>query len=127
MTLNSDANLKKNWLVVSNMNWGNFHQTTQKSKNLTLMGYFCPKYMRCELKKYRGVIFHGTEQWCKIWIKPDLVVSKMVWGTGWTFIRAPKSLKKCTLIGSFHPKHIMFKLEYFKRILCNNTEGCCKI
>ena len=24
------------------------------------MGYFCPKYMRFELKKYNGVIFHDT-------------------------------------------------------------------
>ena len=37
----------------------NVHPTTQKSKNL--MGYFCPKYIRFELKKYRGVIFHDTE------------------------------------------------------------------
>ena len=28
-----------------------FHPTTQKSKNFTPMGYFCPKYMRFELKK----------------------------------------------------------------------------
>ena len=40
----------------------NFHPATQKSKNLTLMGYFCSKYMRFELKKYRGVIFHDIEQ-----------------------------------------------------------------
>ena len=40
----------------------NFHPTTQKSKNFTSMDYFCPKYMRFELEKYRGVIFHGTEQ-----------------------------------------------------------------
>ena len=39
----------------------NSHQTTQKSENVTSMGYFCPKYMRFELKKYRGVIFHDTE------------------------------------------------------------------
>ena len=39
-----------------------FHPTTQKSKTFTSMGYFCPKYMRFELKKYRGVIFHDTEQ-----------------------------------------------------------------
>ena len=33
-----------------------FHPTTQKSES------FCPKYMRFKLKKYRGVIFHDTEQ-----------------------------------------------------------------
>ena len=40
----------------------NFHPTTQKSRHLTLMGYFCPKYKRLELKKYRGVISHDNEQ-----------------------------------------------------------------
>ena len=60
----------------------NFHPTTQKSENFTSMGYFFPKYMGFELKKYRGVIFHDTEQWCKIWRNPDLVVSKMAWGIG---------------------------------------------
>ena len=29
-----------------------------------------PKYIRFELKKYRGVVFHDTEQWCKNWINP---------------------------------------------------------
>ena len=52
-----------------------------------------PKYVRFELKKYRGVIFHDTEQWCKNWI------------------RALKSLKNCTLIGSFCPKNIIFQLK----------------
>ena len=27
-----------------------------------------PKYIRFELKKYRGVVFHDTEQWYKNWI-----------------------------------------------------------
>ena len=26
-------------------------------------------------KKYRGVIFHDTEGWCKIWRKTDLICS----------------------------------------------------
>ena len=43
----------------------NFHPTTQKSGNFTSMGSFCPKYIRFELKKYKGVIFH------------ELVISKM--------------------------------------------------
>ena len=96
LALKSDAKLKEKLTLGSKndmRNLVNFHPTTQKSKNFTLMGYFCPKYMRFELKKYRGVIFHDTEQWCKIWINPDLVVSKMAWKIGWTFIRAPKSLE----------------------------------
>ena len=56
-----------------------FHPTTQKSENFFPMGSFRPKYTRFELQKYIGVIFHDIEQWCKIWINPDLVVSKMAW------------------------------------------------
>ena len=29
-----------------------------------------------ELKKYRGVMFDGTEDWCKIWRKTDLCFQK---------------------------------------------------
>ena len=130
LALKSDAKLKEKLTLGSKndmRNLVNFHPTTQKSKNFTPMGYFCPKYMRFELKKYRGVIFHDTEQWCKIWINPDLVVSKMAWGIGWTFIRALKSLKICALMGSFFPNHTMFQLEIFIGIMCHDTEGWCKI
>ena len=104
MTLKSDAKFKEkltSGFKYDMRNLVNFHPTTQKSENFTSMGYFCPKYMRFELKKYRGVIFHDTEQWCKIWINLDLVVSKLAWGIGWTFIKALKNLKICTLMGSF--------------------------
>ena len=40
----------------------NFHPTIRKSNNFTSIYYFCPKYMRFELKKYREVTFHATEQ-----------------------------------------------------------------
>ena len=39
------------------------------SKIYTLMGYFWPKYIMFELKKYRGVTFHDTRAWCKTWNK----------------------------------------------------------
>ena len=96
MTLKSDTKFKEQLTCGFKCDMKNlvsFHPTTQKSENLTLMGYFSPKYMRFELKKSRGIIFHDTAQWYKIWIKPGLVVSKIAWGTGGTFIRAPKSLK----------------------------------
>ena len=83
-------------------NFVNFYPTSQRFQNFTSMGYFCPKYMRFELKKYGGIIFHETEQWCEIWINPAcLMVSKMAWAIGWTFDKALKNLKNCTLMGSF--------------------------
>ena len=38
----------------------------------TLMGCSWPKYIMFELKKYRWVVFDGTEDWGKIWRKTDL-------------------------------------------------------
>ena len=46
------------------------------SKICPLMGCFWPKYIMSELKKYRGVPIHGTENWCKIWRKTDLCFQK---------------------------------------------------
>ena len=45
-------------------------------KIFTLMGSFWAKYILFELKKYRGVIFHDIEEWCKIWRKTDLTFGK---------------------------------------------------
>ena len=35
----------------------NFYPTTPKSKNFTSMGYFCPKYMRFELRNTEELSF----------------------------------------------------------------------
>ena len=43
------------------------------SKSFTLTGSFWAKYISFELKKYRGVIFHETEEGCKIWRGIDLL------------------------------------------------------
>ena len=40
-------------------------------KICTLIGSFCAKYIRFELKKYRGVISHDSEESCKIRRKTD--------------------------------------------------------
>ena len=36
------------------------------------MGSFWEKYILFQLKKNRGVIFHDTKEWCKIWRKTNL-------------------------------------------------------
>ena len=41
-------------------------------RNLTMGSFFEPKYILVELKEYRGVIFHETDKWCKIWRGIDL-------------------------------------------------------
>ena len=67
------------WFQKRHEEFGEFSPKHSKAKNFTAMGYFCPTYMWFELKKYRGVIFHDTEQWRKICIHPEHVVLKMAW------------------------------------------------
>ena len=65
MTLKSDAKFKEKLTCIFKYdmrNFVNFHPTTHKSKNFTSMGYFCLKYVRFELKNYRGVLSHDTGQ-----------------------------------------------------------------
>ena len=102
-------------------NFVNFHQTTQKSQNFTLMVYFCPK---CIWGLSRGIIFHDTEQWCKIWIKADLVVSRMAWGIGWTIIKASK-VWKIIYWWVFLSKVAYVSVRKFG-IIYHDTAGWCK-
>ena len=46
------------------------------SKIYTLTGCFWPKYIKFKLKKCRGVNFHDTREWYKIWRKTDLWFGK---------------------------------------------------
>ena len=46
------------------------------SKTYTLMGCFWPKYIMFELRKYRVVMFDGTQDWYKVWRKTDLCFQK---------------------------------------------------
>ena len=57
--------------------------------------------------------------------KPYLAVSKLAWGIGWTFIRAPKSLKNCTLMGSFCPKH-SFRQKISEELCIITLKGVAK-
>ena len=116
--------LNKNWVVVSNITWGIWWIFTQPLRSLKIL---FRKYTRFDLQKYGGVVFYDTELWRKIWINPQLAVSKMPWGIWWTFIRALKSLKNCTVMGFFCPKHIMFQLENLIGIMYHDTEELCNI
>ena len=105
--------LRKNWLMVSNMIWGIWWIFTEplKAWKSHFDELFLSKVYKVWAKKIQRSIFHETEQWCKIWINHDPVVSKMAWRTGSTFIKALKGLKNCIFIGSFYPKHIYGKIH----------------
>ena len=60
MTTKIDAKFEQKLTIGSKndmRNLVNFHTTTQNSKNFTSVGYFCPKYMRFELKNTEELSF----------------------------------------------------------------------
>ena len=64
MKLKSDAKFKEKLTCEFKYDMWNlvaFHPTTQKSKNVISMSYFCLKYMWFDFENYGGVIFHDNE------------------------------------------------------------------
>ena len=85
-------------------------------KTFTLLGSVWVKYILFQLKHYRGIIFHDTEEWCKIWRGTALLfqISHEKFDKFW-----PKHLKVSkilTLIGSFWPKYKLFDLKCTKEL-----------
>ena len=56
--------------------WWILTRALKVSKICTFIGSYCAKYLMFDLKKYTGVIFDDTEEWCKIWRKTDLCFGK---------------------------------------------------
>ena len=76
--------LSKNWrgIDLSVQNWHEeirwiLIQAIENLQNLHYNGLPLTKvYTMFELKQYRGVMFDGTEYWCKIWTKTDFCFQK---------------------------------------------------
>ena len=66
----------------------------------TLIDSFYWKYIKFQLKKYRGVMSHDTGEWCKIWRKNDFLFQKLNY-VSWILIRALRSLKHLHFDWSF--------------------------
>ena len=122
-SMKSDAKFKEK--LIWHDEFGEFSPNHSKVK-FDFHGFFLSIVYEVWAKKYRVVVFHGTEQ-CKIWINPDLVVLKLAWVNQWTFIRVLKNLQICTLMGSFCQMYIMFQLENFRGIMCYDIGRWCKI
>ena len=110
---NDTEELWKIWRRID-LSFQNWHKQFDKfwlerwkvSKIYTLMGCFWLKYIMFEIKKYRGVIFHDTREWCKIWRK--------IW---WYEI----------FMASFCSKLRMYKLKIHRGVVCLDNEKWCKI
>ena len=130
LTMKNDINLKRRWLVVSKLIWGMLQIMTKVLEWLKNLSFdlwsiwsFWPKYIMFELKKYRGVVFHCTEEWCKIWRRTDLLFQKwQEFGEIWP--RHSKISKIFTLIASFFAKYIMFDLKQYRWVIFKEKQTC---
>ena len=79
MTMKNDTKLEEKLTCTLKIDigiWQIFTRALKGLKKYVLMGYLWPKYIMLDLKKYGEVIFHGAEEWCKIWRKTDLWFEK---------------------------------------------------
>ena len=122
----NDAKFREEWLTVSKLAWGVwqiFTRSLGSLKNCTLMGSFWTKYIMFELKNYREVISHNTEEQCKIWSKTDFWFGKWQEEYDKSSNRALKSLKIGTLMGSFYPKLKVYKLKIYRGVICHDNDA----
>ena len=92
----------------------------------TLIGSFCWKYIKFQVKMYRKVMSYEREEWCKIWRKTDLLFQKWqefdtFWPKHWKFS------KICILISSYCAKNLMFDLKKYRGVIFHDTEEWFKI
>ena len=91
-----------------------------------LISFFCWKYIKFQIEKYKGVVSHDTEEWCKIWRKTDLSFQK--WQEFAEFWPEHSKVSKIWIfIGSFSGKHITFDLKKYSGVILHCTEKWCKI
>ena len=78
MKLKSDAKFEEKLICCFEADkiWWILTWALEILKVCTLIGSFYVKYTTFDLKKYRRIIFHGTEEWRKIWRKTDLWFKK---------------------------------------------------
>ena len=97
-----------------------FHQI------FNLIGSFCWKHIKLQVKNYRGVMSDDTEEWCKVWRKNNLLFRKwQEFGEFWS--EHSKVSKICALIGPFCAKYITFDLKKYRGVVFHDTEESCKI
>ena len=104
----------------------NFRLSTAQVMICTLISSFRWKYIKFQLKTYRGVMSHDTQKWCKVWRKTDLLFQK--WQHFGEFSSKHSKVSKIwALIGPFRTKYITFALKKYRGVIFHDTEASCKI
>ena len=107
-------NLKRNWLVVPKLTWGIWQILTRalgSLKNVHFDVLFLSRVYIVWAKKYRGVIFHDTEEWYKIWRGIDLSFQNWQEEFDIVWLEHLEVSKIFPLMGSFWAKYILFELK----------------
>ena len=97
-------------------NLTNFDPNTQISKIFSLVGSFWAKYILFELKRYKGVIFHETEEGYKIWRGIYLLFQNWHKEFDKFWPEHSKVSKIFTLMGSFWAEYILFELKTYREL-----------
>ena len=97
------------------------------SKIFILMVSFWAKYIFFELTKYRGIIFHETEERYKIWRGSDLSFQYSHKEFNKIWPEHSKISKIFILMGSFSAKYILFELKKYRGVIFHETEEGYKI
>ena len=85
--------------------------------NFPLMGFLWAKYILFSLKKYRRVIFHESEEGCKIWRVINLSFQNWQKEFDKFWPEHSKISKFLTLVGFFWTKYILFQLKKYRGII----------
>ena len=105
----------------------NWSEHSKISKICTLIASFRAKYIIFDLKKYRRVVFHDTEESCKIWRKTSLWFGKWHEEFGKFSPEHSNTSKIWTLMSCFWPKYKMFELRKYRGVMFDGTEYWRKI
>ena len=93
--------------------WSPYYLTgANVPKICTLKGSFWTKYIMLELNRYRGVMLHDTQKWCKMWRKTDLWFEKWLEEIGNFLPEDSKVLKTGTFTGSFIQNRKLTSLKF---------------
>ena len=121
--------MERNRLVISKLTqgiWPNLTWALEDLKRFDFIGLLCSKVLS-EPTKYRGVIFHDTEEGYKIWRGINLSFQKWHKEFDKFWPDHSKVSKICTLMGFFCAKHILLELNKYRGVISHNTEEGYKI
>ena len=97
------------------------------SKIFILMGSFWAKYKLLELKKYRVIIVHETEEVYKICREIDSLFQNWYKISDSFWLEHSKVSKIFALMGSFWAKYVFFELKKCRGVIFHDIEKWCKI